>query len=130
MRLGLFIHSFARRTITMEIDEIRELLNGCTRTELRDHAFGDAEVTWWKDEKQVADGYFGRNLSRITFENNLAGSIEGTTAQEFRYCGVEGHIERNDSTGPDTFVEGRKMPGLGFEGVRKDLTATPTESGD
>lgn len=111
----------------MEIHEAKELLNGCTRTELRDHAFGDAEVSWWKDGKEVASGYFGSTMSHVTIGHI---PILGTTARELRYCGVEGHIERNDETGPDDFQEGRIMPGLTLEGVREELTTPPKESGD
>lgn len=111
----------------MEIDEAKELLNGCTRSENRDHAFGDVEVYWTKNGVQVAEGYFGSSMSQVMIGNV---PILGTTARELRYCGVEGRIERNDETGPDDFVEGRIMPGLTKEGVLEELTRPPKESRD
>lgn len=111
----------------MEIDEMKELLNGCTRTELRDHAFGDAEVSWWKDGKEVASGHFSSSHNSVMIGHI---PVQGTTARELRYCGIEGHIERNDETGPDEYFEGTIMPGLTLSGVLEELTAPPKETGD
>lgn len=110
--------------MTMEIDEAKELLNGCTRSENRDHAFGDAEVFWTKDGVQVAEGYFGNSMQQVMFDHV---TIQGTTASELRDCGIEGHIERNDETGPEEYSEGSILPGLTLEGVRNELTAPPKE---
>lgn len=111
----------------MEIDEAKALLRECTRSENRDHAFGDVEVFWTKNGVQVAEGYFGGTTQQVMFGDV---TIQGTTARELRYCGIEGHIDRNDETGPEEYSEGSIMPGLTLEGVRSELTAPPKDSGD
>lgn len=111
----------------MEIDEMKELLNGCTRSENRDHAFGDAEVYWTKNGVEIAEGYFSGSVQEVSIGHI---PVRGTTASELRYCGIEGHIERNDELGPEEYVQGRIMPGLTLEGVREELTRPPKESGD
>jgi len=102
----------------MTLDEAKKLLTECIREELRDHAFGDAEVYWMKDGQEEAAGYFGSKA-----EVEIRGTIfKGPDAHELRKCGTIGAVERNDSTGPDQYVEGQCMPGLTIEGVRKELT--------
>lgn len=112
----------------MTLSEAKELLNSCVREELRDHAFGDAEVFWSKDEKKVAEGYFNGGNAGVWFYDILVSdgtkmaSFSGEKARELRECGAKGHISRNDETGPEQYVEGYTMPGLTAEGVRKELT--------
>ena len=110
----------------MTLEEAKKLINSCTRHELRDHAFGDSEVYWEKDGKEVADGYYGRNASCGSINEYVDGkpvgvewSFSGREALELRKCGTTGGIERNDSTGPDRYQEGACMPSLTLEGVRK-----------
>lgn len=114
----------------MNIDEAKVLLNACEREELRDHAFGDAEVYWMKgegdDRKEVAFGYFGGgSTTGITIKGeDDEVSFEGADARALRNCGTTGHVERNDETGPDTFNEGNVMPGLSKGDVFHELTGS------
>lgn len=111
----------------MNLSEAKEVLAGCIRSELRDHAFGDTEVLWLKDGKQVAAGYFGRDAD-VWFSSEDGPSTDSFTnveARELRNCGVVGVVERNDETGPDEFVEGQIMPGLTAEAVLEEITTPP-----
>ena len=112
----------------MTLEEAKKILSACERDELRDHAFGDREVYWSKDGKEVASGYFGGSCSAIGFtnfnENGLIVSLaefKGKEAQELASCGASVKIERNDETGPDTYRDGACMPGLTLEGVKKEI---------
>lgn len=104
----------------MKIEEAKTLLDGCLRSELQDHAFGDAEVFWYKDGQEVASGYFAGSVNEVYI---LSGDVRftGTAARELRDCGKQGVIERNDSTGPVTYSEGVTLPALTLEGVREEL---------
>jgi hypothetical protein len=104
----------------MTLDEAKRILNECVRSELRDHAFGDAEVYWEDDGEEVAFGYFGQTSS----VGGDGWSFEGREADELRKCGRTGLIERNDETGPSMYQEGKCMPSLTLEGVREELTGT------
>lgn len=103
----------------MELSEAKALLERCVRDELRDHAFGDAEVSWRNEEGEIASGYFSRNKADVWIPTNA--SFDGDEARELRKCGSEGHIERNDETGPTEYAEGQIMPGLTKEGVLQEL---------
>ena len=102
----------------MTFEEALYLLMSCKREELRDHAFGDAEVYWMKDGKEVAVGYYGTSSS-VGIDGT---SFTGEEAAKFRYVGRQGKIERNDETGPDVYAEGKCMSGLTLAGVFKELT--------
>jgi hypothetical protein len=117
----------------MTLEEAKMLLTDSVRCELRDHAFGDREVSWYRqDGKMIADGYFGGGKSCVSFivprdENSDDGwetlaDFEGEEAQELAKCGTVGQVERNDSTGPPTYSDGACMPGLTLKGVRDELT--------
>lgn len=101
----------------MNLDEAKEILNGSERHELRDHAFGDMEVTWMKDGEEVGFGYFGKSESVIVTNSPFFGEA----ARELLRCGTLVGVERNDSTGPDGFVVGQTMPELTTEGVKQEL---------
>lgn len=105
--------------IAISLGTAKQLLAGAVREECRDHAFGDTEVYWMKDGKEIAQGYFGREAS-VSFEG-CAGSFNGDEARELRELGTLGAVDRNDSTGPDTYVEGQTMPALTREGVLNEL---------
>lgn len=103
----------------MKLETAKIILNECTREELRDHAFGDAEVMWFKDGIEIASGYCGtKAYVYLTPET----SFYDDDARLLFGCGSEVKIHRNDETGPDDFVVGRVMPGLTKEGVLKELT--------
>lgn len=108
----------------MQFADARTLLESCTRKELRDHAFGDTEVSWHKDGHEVAGGYFsGRNADVwIKVDDGNIVGFEGMEARQLRDYGATGAIFRNDETGPETYVEGAVMPRLTIEGVRRELS--------
>lgn len=114
----------------MNFEEVQELLNKCTRNELRDHAFGDVEIGWTLDGAEVAVGYFGGGVNLVIvdyvgFEDLL--NFDGDLANELRKCGTLGQVERNDETGPDEYQEGVTMPGLTQEGVLNEITTRPED---
>lgn len=102
----------------MDVKEAKEILDGCERQELRDHAFGDMEITWTRAGFEIAYGFGGR-LCGVTM---IGGdSFEGTEAIGLVSCGTLTQAERNDESGPPDFVPGRIMPGLTREAVKQDL---------
>jgi hypothetical protein len=108
----------------MNLEEAKTLLNGATRHELRDHAFGDMEVYWVKNGKEIACGYFGGDHAEISVFKPAADAttFDGDDARALRECGTLGMAARNDETGPNEFIEGQTVPGLTLEGVREELT--------
>lgn len=121
----------------MDIDEAKEFLNGCVRHELRDHAFGDTEVSWLKDGLIVASGYFSGTTADVWVAPSLPPGVpigdsttfHGHESHELRKCGTEGAIERNDETGPDDYVEGDIQPGLSRGDVFHELTGGYLDEG-
>lgn len=114
----------------MTFDEVKTLLNSCVRSECRDHAFGDREIFWNRpDGSLVAEGYCGRDGASVWPACNEEDGKElfefpkfsDDQQWELLRCGTRGKISRNDSTGPDTYRDGRCMPGLTLNGVRKEL---------
>lgn len=106
--------------MTVSFEEAVVLLTDCKRSELRDHAFGDREI-YFVDQagNDVAEGYAGSGGYSINF--NAGAYFDGDQARQLIALGHEGNIERNDSTGPDEFEDGKCMPGLTHDGVRKEL---------
>lgn len=89
----------------MTFDEAVELLNSCTRNELRDHYFGDKEVHWVDGNNQVvAEGYHsgGGGGVSVCFSNSGYTFTESECRILMR-CGKLGLVERNDSMGDDDF---------------------------
>lgn len=114
----------------MTFQEAHNLLSQCYRDELRDHAFGDREVTWRRqDGTEVAYGYFGESASVSI--RNLQGAdslFEDNEARRLSVVGPVGTIERNDETGPDNYQDGQTLPGLTLDGVLKELTTPRKEN--
>lgn len=108
----------------MTLDEAKEILNGCTRSELRDHAFGDVEVYWERDGGEIGSGYFGSGQGDVSVlgKDDIYHSFKDSWARELRNCGTLAVVERNDSTGPDAFAEGSVAPGLTLGEVLEELT--------
>lgn len=105
----------------MDVKEAKELLDGCTRSELRDHAFGTVEVFWVKDGVEIGGGYFDGKKPEAWIDDPHT-TFSGDDALTLRQAGTQGTISRNDTTGPENFVEGKIMPGLTKDAVRKELT--------
>ncbi len=112
----------------MDFESAIKLLNTCKRDELRDHAFGDREVYWMKDGKEVAFGYFGSTRGVHIYDGGTdtngirtAVSFNDDEAVRLSECGASATYARNDTTGPDMYQDGVCMPGLTLEGVRKEL---------
>lgn len=87
----------------MTLEQAKEILNSCFRFELRDHYFGDREITW-KDSKgvEVAYGYFGNDQTV-----NLVAApdvyFRGPAAYQLVKCGKLKQVERNDEQGEDFY---------------------------
>lgn len=104
----------------MNFEEAEKVLEETVRSELRDHAFGDREVTWMNEGGIVATGYFGSGMSEVSIgEHNFVGSDAYLLSKK----GVEGKIERNDETGPDEYNDGDIMVGLRPQDVLEEITA-------
>lgn len=103
----------------MNFDEAKFLLEGCERRELRDHAFGDMEVSWYKGRKIMAEGYYGGAIPKIHVLNDI--SFEGDEALQLMECGKLVQAERNDTTGPDHFQLNSVRPDLTKEAVHKNI---------
>lgn len=107
----------------MELDEAKTILNDLERWECRDHAFGDMELGWTDATGgEVAGGYVGGGEASVYFSEPFEGSFKGEEARELIKCGKTVNVSRNDSTGPDEFVEGQVMPGLSKGDVFHELT--------
>lgn len=104
----------------MNVETAKLILNDCVRTELRDHAFGDKEVWWFKGPIEIAFGYFGGGRAEVSLGPAFHFTNAHATALE--ECGTLTVVERNDETGPDSFVVGQIMPGLAKDAVRKELS--------
>lgn len=103
----------------MNVEEARDILNGCDRHELRDHAFGDREISWTRRGLEVAFGYSdGRECGVHLVDGN---AFEGQDAKGLVNLGTLRHAERNDEIGPATYVEGRIMPGLTKARVQQEI---------
>jgi hypothetical protein len=81
----------------MTLDEAKVILATSVREELRDRAFGDAEVYWiGRDGGETASGYFGSDAAEV----QVGGTVfTGGAARELREFGKRGRVERNDSIG-------------------------------
>lgn len=79
----------------MTLDEAKVLLAKCTRDELRDHAFSDAEVHW-EDSGGfvVAYGYYGIDHAEVVLGESV---FNADDARALRCHGRRGRVERNDT---------------------------------
>ncbi len=86
----------------MPLDYAKTFLAASTRDVLKDHAFGDSEVFWLRDGRQIAFGYFGRSKSVSIKETKQFGStsFEDKEAGELEFLGKNGVYERNDAGDP------------------------------
>jgi hypothetical protein len=102
----------------MTIQEAQKLLEGTVRYELRDHAFGDREVTWAKDNCEIATGYFSGSCSEVYYNGEVFNGADAIAILKYGTL----TIERNDETGPDEYVDGKVMEGLTLKGVLEEIT--------
>lgn len=116
-----------------KFERAKAFLSTCRRLELRDHAFGDVEISWYAPGTPETDepegcGYFGSGPASVgcILPGGEPAGFDGKEALALRSCGTLGAVERNDMTGPDTYAEGRCIPALTLEGVRRELC----EAGD
>lgn len=115
----------------MTFEEAKKILTKADRYELRDHAFGDRELTWYEadTEKEVASGYVGGGGWSVSIndpsnsENSYG--FDGDEAKEMVKLGTLKRVSRNDSTGPAIYRDGICMPGLTLGGVLKEITTPP-----
>jgi len=78
------------------------LLDQSYRSELRDHAFGDREVSWCDQEgNDIGFGYAGAGSVRVSVVNG--DYFDDKEADILIMCGKLKRVERNDSTGPDDY---------------------------
>jgi hypothetical protein len=90
----------------MTFEEAKEILGRCERLESRDHYFGDREVYWVLDDRDVADGYFGGGTASVYInaeDDSDRGEFHGEEARELAKCGAKVTIGRNDEVGPDEY---------------------------
>lgn len=104
----------------MTLDEAKKLLNACDRDELRDHAFGDRELSWYRkgtfgteNPVEVAYGYQGSTVGVTIVDEapplpgetrKSLGSFQGDEAYALLACGTLVNSYRNDETGDDNFI--------------------------
>lgn len=106
----------------MNLEEAKKFLENTDRYELRDHAFGDIEVTWILNGDAVAGGYFGGRQASVWIDSESHVAFDDDEARQLQSCGTLTTVERNDETGPAVFHAGVAMPGLTSEGVFEELT--------
>lgn len=76
----------------MTLDEAIAFLSGCTRNELRDHPFGDAELYWVKGDVEVAGGYWGPSARVVHIGDHV---FRDPDVGRLFDCGALGTIESN-----------------------------------
>lgn len=106
--------------------QVKEVLTKSIRSELRDHAFGDKEITWnLPDGTMVAEAYVG-SCSEFSYSHDkvVYSTINYAIVDEISKLGIRGSESRNDSSGPDEFVQGRVMKGLSSDDVFEELTSS------
>jgi NTP pyrophosphatase (non-canonical NTP hydrolase) len=104
------------------IADAKKTLAACSRAELQDHAFGDAEVYWKKGEEEIAYGYFSRDAREVRFHGGPV-FIDGE-ADELRSVGKLASVERNDAGGERT-PRGRGLTLMGMADERTAIELRP-----
>lgn len=88
----------------MTLQQAMEMIRGSTKSESRDHVFGDREVYWEKDGKEIASGYFSSTTREVVMTGSSC--FEGEAAYQLDRVPtvrLHGSICRNDETGEDTY---------------------------
>lgn len=87
----------------MPLECAKEFLAACTRNELRDDAFGDSEIFWKREDRQVACGYISRDSKSVGVEETkqfAATNFEGAEAITLEDLGQPGKFWKNDAGDP------------------------------
>lgn len=88
----------------MTIEIVKEVLAKCIRSELRDHYFGDREISWQLNGKDVAEAYMGKEAEFHFTHNGIEFDTKNSNLiSDLIKLGTIGNIERNDSTGDSTY---------------------------
>ena len=90
----------------MTLEQAKNELKDTVRHECRDHDFGDREVYWMRGEDERASGYFSSTVDEVSVGGV---GFAGKDARALLECGVL-EVSRNNSTGPQDFVEAVMMP--------------------
>ena len=88
----------------MTLEKAKALLSNSFRSELRDHFFGDREITWSDEHgEDVATGYAGGNTAEVHIGGSGEGLFVDAEARSLMGLGKVKEISRNDSAGPDEY---------------------------
>ncbi len=69
---------------------------------LDDKAFGDMEITWLRNGRNVATGYFGKSAGVVIHETKqfAVTEFEDGAANQLQGLGKRGEYQRNDAGDP------------------------------
>lgn len=87
----------------MTVAEAQAFLSGSSKFECRDHSFGDREVYWSKDGKDIADGYFGSSSQHVSIQGQRFVGNDAYLLDKVACRREHGSISRNDETGEDYY---------------------------
>lgn len=97
----------------MNLEEAKECLSICKRTELRDHFFHDREVDWYFEGVHVASGYFSLKERNITIYKYVTdgtferlAQFDNSEADQLVGLGESFELSRNDKVGPEKYYGG------------------------
>jgi len=88
------VGSYLRKVGMMTFDEAMQLLASCERDDLADFAFGDREISWFQDGKEIATGYSGSASKGVVIHNQHVFSNDD--AVKLMKCGKLRKFYRND----------------------------------
>lgn len=80
----------------MNYQDAVQTLSACNRAELRDHAFGDREISWWRGDTLVAEGYDGVSAYVVCSDGT---KFENDEAYKLFKLGTLKTVTRNDAQG-------------------------------
>ena len=84
----------------MSLETAKEFLSASVRDAIVDDNFGDSEVYWLRDGREVAYGYFSSSSDSVSIEETkkfAPTTFRGDDAQQhLKSLGQSGHIEINN----------------------------------
>ena len=86
----------------MPFENAKDFLRASRRRSLVDRSFGDSEVTWLREGREVASGYFSSRTSSVGINETkqyAATEFRYELARELEYLGTSGRCAYNDITG-------------------------------